>query len=115
MSGGKTKEKAVTIVKSGSDEGMCEYFSCGVGAWGMEACKVTEVKEGCFSDVINVWLVGEGGVHYSAQIAYRGGGGHMMTVDEEGKALHSGEERFGSDDEDFCFVAVEKRSHPGLW
>lgn len=44
-----------------------------------------------------------------------GGGDDMMTVDEEGKVLHSGEERFGCDDEDFCSVAVEKRSRPLVW
>lgn len=54
MSGRKSIEKAIAVIESGGDEGVDEYFSCGLGEGGTEAGYVTKVKEGCFSDMVNV-------------------------------------------------------------
>lgn len=54
MSGGKTKENAVAAMKTKSDEGMYECFSCGLGEGVTETRTVLEEIEGYYSDVI--WM-----------------------------------------------------------
>lgn len=49
LSGGKTTEKAIAVIKSGIDECMDEDFSCRLGEGGTEAGDVVEVEERSFS------------------------------------------------------------------
>lgn len=50
----KTIEEAIAVVESGCDEGVNEYFSCGLGEGGTDAGDVAEMKEGGFSEVADV-------------------------------------------------------------
>lgn len=57
MSGRKSIEKAIAIIKSRSDEGMDEDFSCRLGEGRTEAGDVAEVEEGCFGNIVDMRLV----------------------------------------------------------
>lgn len=75
------------------------------------------MEEGYFDQLTDVWLKGEGGVEYYAKVACLGGGGNRDANDVECEVVGFGEGRFGADEEELCFVAVEFERvllHPGF-
>ena len=52
-------------------------------------------------------IEGEGGVHDESEVASQGGGGDGGVVDGEGDGSGFVEGRFGANEEEFSFVAVE--------
>ena len=96
---------------------MDECLSSSLGECGTEACNVTEVKKGSFCDVVDMGLVGEGGVHDDTKVADFIGGGDSGAVNVEGEMLSGAGEGIRTNDEDFGFIAVEFEEvvlHPGL-
>jgi len=57
MSGGKSIKNTISVIESGSDEGVDEYFSCRRGEGGTEASDIAEVEEACSSDMVDVCLI----------------------------------------------------------
>lgn len=53
----------------------CMSISTVMGEGGLETCAFAEVKERCFSDMVNVRLAGQGRVHFSGLVVCRGGHG----------------------------------------
>lgn len=68
---------------SRSDEGIYEYFSCVMGEGWLKTCNVAELKERCFSGIVNVLLAREGRVHFNAVVVYSGRGSDLTSINEE--------------------------------
>lgn len=64
------------------------------------------MKEGCFSDIVDMGLVGEGGIQDDTKIADFGGGGDDGAVNVQGEVCGGAGEGIGTNNEDFGFIAV---------
>jgi hypothetical protein len=85
------------------DECLCSRL----GECGTEAGNVTEVEKGCFGNIIDMGLVGEGGIQDDTKVADFIGGGDGGSVNVEGEIYGGAGEGIRTNDEDFGFIAVE--------